>query len=303
MTSQIMAILEEIPLGRYKTEIGLLLRKVMLINCMLFNSEVWNCVNEKHMKDLEKIDENLLRRLLGAHSKTPLEILYLETGSLPIKFIISLRRLLYLHTIVNRNDDELTKKVYNTQKECPTKGDFCELVREDLRLIGLEEDSISNYSKSSFKKAVKAAINEKALAYLQELQKAHSKVNKIEYTKMHIQPYLTSPIFSNIEARLLFKIRSGFINCKSNFKYMCKENNMQCTLCQKHEDDQKHILECPNVKAILRSTEILSENILYEDIYSDNVIKQKAITVLFSNCLQIREKLRNNLCDSVIYRT
>ena len=57
-----MAILEEIPLGRYKTEIGLLLRKVMLINCMLFNSEVWNCVNEKHLKDLEKIDENLLRR-------------------------------------------------------------------------------------------------------------------------------------------------------------------------------------------------------------------------------------------------
>ena len=191
----------------------------------------------------------------------------------------------------------MTKKVYKTQKEFPTEGDFCQLVREDLRLIGIDEESLSNYSKSSFKKAAKAAINEKALAYLQDLQKAHSKVNKIKYTKMHIQPHLTSPLFSNIEARLLFKIRTGFVNCKSNFKYMCKENNMQCTLCNKHEDDQRHILECPNIRAILKSTEILSESILYEDIYSDKVRKQKAITVLFSNCIQICEKLMNNLCN------
>ena len=61
MVSQIMSIIEEIPLGRYKVDVGLLVRKVMLISCMLFNSEVWHNITEKHIKELEKIDEYLLR--------------------------------------------------------------------------------------------------------------------------------------------------------------------------------------------------------------------------------------------------
>ena len=132
MVAQIMSILEEVPLGRYKVDVGLLLRKVMLMSCMLFNSEVWHSISNKHVNELEKIDEHLLRRILGAHSKTPLEILYLETGSLPIRFIISMRRLLFLQTILKRDDNELTKKIYKTQKEHPLKGDFCELVAGDL---------------------------------------------------------------------------------------------------------------------------------------------------------------------------
>ena len=110
MVSQIISILEEIPLGRYKVEIGLILRKVMLLGCMLFNSEVWHCLNGKHIRDLEKVDEYLIRKILSAHSKTPIEILYLETGTIPIRFIISLRRLLYLHTLLKRDNSELTKK-------------------------------------------------------------------------------------------------------------------------------------------------------------------------------------------------
>ena len=298
MTLQIMALLDEIPLGRHKIEIGLLLRKVMLINCMLFNSEVWNCLNEKHMKILEKIDECLLRRLLGAHSKTPLEMLYLETGALPIRFIISLRRLLYLHTILNRSEDELTKKIYKAQKECPTKGDFCELVAEDLELIGLDESTLSNLSKTACKKVVKASINEKALAYLHELQKSHTKVSEIKYNKLCTQSYLNSPLFSDIEARLLFKIRTGYIECKSNFKHMYKDKSTKCSICQKHEDDQKHIVECINIRDKLRSTGILRENILHEDIYSDNIQRQKAITVVYKECLEIRGTLIKNLLDT-----
>ena len=44
--SEILAILEYIPLGRYKMEIWLLLRKAMLLNGILFNSESWHSVTE-----------------------------------------------------------------------------------------------------------------------------------------------------------------------------------------------------------------------------------------------------------------
>ena len=88
MISEILAIIKDIPLGQYKLEIGLKLRQAMLLSGLLFNSEAWHDVHEKEMKILETVDEHLLRSLISAHSKTPLEFLYLETGAKPIRFIL-----------------------------------------------------------------------------------------------------------------------------------------------------------------------------------------------------------------------
>ena len=81
IVAEILAILQEIPLGKYKMEIGLKLRQAMLINGILFNSEAWHNINEAELKMLESVDEHLLRSLVKAHSKTPLEFLYLEAGA------------------------------------------------------------------------------------------------------------------------------------------------------------------------------------------------------------------------------
>ena len=132
IVAEILAILSEIPLGKYKMEIGLKLRQAMLINGMLFNSEAWHDVKEAELKSLESVDEHLLRSLVKAHSKTPLEFLYLETGAAPIRFLISSRRMIYLQTIVKRSDNEVTKKIYQAQKDDPVKGEYIELVKADF---------------------------------------------------------------------------------------------------------------------------------------------------------------------------
>ena len=100
---------------------GLKLRQAMLINGILFNSEVWHGVTAEHVKALEKVDEHLLRSLLHFHSKTPLEFLFLETGSVPIRYTISSRRMIYLQTILRRDDEEITKRIFIEQKKnhCP----------------------------------------------------------------------------------------------------------------------------------------------------------------------------------------
>ena len=77
IAAEILAILDEIPLGQHKMEIGLQLRQAMLVNGMLFNSEAWHDVSEKEIKMMETVDEYLLRSLVKGHSKTPLEFLYL----------------------------------------------------------------------------------------------------------------------------------------------------------------------------------------------------------------------------------
>ena len=126
-----MAIVNEVPLGHWRVDAGLNLRQVMLLNGILFNLEAWHNVSQNYLILLEKVDEVLLRGLLNVHSKIPLEALFLETSCIPIRFILVSRRLMYLYTILQRNPDEMIRKVYEVQKVNTGPGDFCELVEED----------------------------------------------------------------------------------------------------------------------------------------------------------------------------
>ena len=102
IVAEILAILKDIPLGQHMMEIGLQLRQAMLLNGILYNGEAWHDISDDDNKVLEIIDEHLLRSLVRAQSKTPLEFLYMETGSTPIRHIVSCKRLQYLQKILKR---------------------------------------------------------------------------------------------------------------------------------------------------------------------------------------------------------
>ena len=91
--TQALGLLKEISLGNNYFEIGLMLRDSNLINGMLFNSEAWYNLTKSQVEKLEKIDELYLRSLLEAHSKTPLEALYIETGKILIRFILQKKKI------------------------------------------------------------------------------------------------------------------------------------------------------------------------------------------------------------------
>merc|ERR1712240_593862 len=109
------------------------------------------------IEQCEKVDESLLRGLLKAHAKISLEALYLETGSIPIKYIIKNRRLNYLYTILTKENEELIKEIYCAQKANPTEGDYCKLIEADEEEINLRltEKEISQMTERKFKEIVK----------------------------------------------------------------------------------------------------------------------------------------------------
>ena len=296
MVAEILAIISEIPLGQHRIEIGLKLRQAMLINGMLFNSEAWHDLLEKEIRLLEEVDEHLLRSLIKGHAKTPLEFLYLECGAMPIRFIISCRRMVYLHTILRRSDEELTKRVYDEQKKAPIKGDFYTLVKKDFEMVGevIDENTILSMSKETHKKKVKTKVTLAALKYLKEKQMNHSKVKDIIYEKLEIQPYMKSTIFLNDEVSLLFAIRSRLIDCKMNFKSKYSKDDLLCSICYEEEESQIHVFKCKVLNNELKSNYLIEENVCYEDIFSDYK-KQKVITSIFSKLLNIRKrKLEEN---------
>ena len=54
--SVIQTILEDIPLGTYRTEVGLELRKALFVNSVLFNCETWHNISDSDIKDLVLTD-------------------------------------------------------------------------------------------------------------------------------------------------------------------------------------------------------------------------------------------------------
>ena len=49
----IMGILSEVDMGVHKLEVGLLLRKAILINGLLYTAEAWSGLNEKQLARIE----------------------------------------------------------------------------------------------------------------------------------------------------------------------------------------------------------------------------------------------------------
>ena len=295
MVSDITAILDDIPLGKYKMEIGLKLRQAMFINGVLFNSEAWHGVTEADIKILEQIDEYLLRSLVNGHSKTPLEFLYLEAGAVPIRFLISSRRMIYLQNILKRDDEELVKKIYKAQARNPTPGDLVELLKSDFEMIEetFDDKSIVNTSVDSYKKFIKSSTRAAALKYLNQIKETHSKVKDIVYEHLETQAYLTSPLFSNENVNLLFSLRSRSVDCKINFKNRYKDTDVLCPLCEDSEDSQQHMLECEEIRKKLKSNAVTQNKIEYNDLFKD-CIKQKYCTEMFKEMLDIRKKLEED---------
>ena len=76
--SQIMFLLSDISLGSHYFKIAKILRESMFVNGLLLSAEAWYDVTEQDIRKLEEVDESILRNILNAHSKTPIEALYLE---------------------------------------------------------------------------------------------------------------------------------------------------------------------------------------------------------------------------------
>ena len=240
----------------------------------------------------------MLRFLLGSHAKAPLEILYLESGAVPIRYLASNRRVNYLQTILKRDDEELTKSVLLAQVDNPCEGDFVELVKKDLQAIGLPFDIsyISSYNVEQFRKLVKSKIKQAAYQYLKEKQQTHSKVQDILYDELQTQKYLKSPLFTNEETNLLFSLRT-----RTSRSFKCNFRNLyggqvDCPLkCWGEgqlplEDSQQHLLQWKKLE--MQKKSIASHQISYDDLFCD-ISKQKEAVFLFSELIELKEKLTN----------
>ena len=95
---KIFTYINDVFLGPYYFEAALLYRSSLLLNSILINSESWYNVSEADIQQVEAVDNIFHRKVLETSSSTPISIMHLELGTLPIRFILK-KRTFFFFTI------------------------------------------------------------------------------------------------------------------------------------------------------------------------------------------------------------
>ena len=131
VVNQISTILEEICFGPYQLEVALNMRNSMLLNGILTNSEAWYGLTSQDLTNLEQVEEMFLRKILEAPFSTPKCMLYLETGTKPIRFTIKMRRLMFLQYILQEDPNSLISEFFHAQDRNPLRNDWSLTARQN----------------------------------------------------------------------------------------------------------------------------------------------------------------------------
>ena len=292
--SQIKSNLKDVNYGRFTIQTGLMMRDSIFTSKMLLNSEVWHSLTKSQLEQLEVIDRMLLRHVLSAHSKTGLEWIMSDTGKLDLRSLIQIRRLMYLWHILSREESEMIRRIYTTQKVSNSVGDWVRLVDADKTELGitLSDIQIQGVSKNVFQNFVKKKVKVNMSKKLSELKKKHSKSEFLSCAELKPADYILDSRFNTKEKQLLFKLRSKTLDVKENFKGLY--NNPWCISCGLFPETQSHLLQCPQLVVGLNYPDLrtsrLNENFIY-----GNMAQQQMIVKIYSEVLEIREKFHQTL--------
>ena len=291
--SQIFTILNEVSIGYQYVEIGLILRESILLSKMLLSSESWHKLHQYQIEKLDEVDRMFYKKLFNSHSKTGTEFYYSETGTIPLKFRLSERRLLYWKHILTVERSEMIYRVFKAQKLSPVVGDWIHLLEKDKKMYGLEVDdeTIAALSKQKFKNLVKKRSKELTIEYLNTQKRKHKKSEQLEVGDLSISPYLSDTRFSKNERELLFKLRSKTIQVKDNFKNAYQNNDLLCDLCKLFPCTQSHPMQCPqlNLSLVVDKTLHMDEKLIY-----GSADEQLLYIKIFTQFWELRERLLNN---------
>ena len=205
-------------------------------------------------------------------------MIYLELGIIPFRNMIRARRLVFLHTILNEENNSMLSKFFKAQLKHKTKKDWVSTVLEDLEYLELTHlglEGIKVMKKEIFRRLINQKVEEKAYEKLENIKRLHSKVNKIEHNSLIMQKYLqlNSTNIKKEEAQLIFRLRCRVTNVKNNLKG--KYDSLYCRGCKISEESQKHIVQ--DCKILNEG----KENIEYEKIFNGTVLEKLKIARKF----------------------
>ena len=137
-------------------------------------------IKENEYRKLERMEEDLLRKLFKSVKGCPIYQLYLESGHLPARFHIKRIKLVFYKYILSQKEQSLLFTSLMAQKKQPRKGYWYSEVQNIIKEfeMNVSEEDIKQIPTNSFKKMVKTGSKRAGLKYLKNIQVKGSKGEK-----------------------------------------------------------------------------------------------------------------------------
>ena len=198
--------------------------------------------HKKEEQQINRIQANVIKRILLLPQSTPTETLYIETGLLDITTITNKNRMNYLN---KRNDkpDTITTKIMLKN----TKGGWKDTT-----------DKITNTHNNN----PTQAFRNKLLKSGETKTKTKYLINNTTWEPGKRKNYMNK--LTRKEASTIFKARTRMLDIKENYRGKYTDN--KCRACKQEPETQEHILESCTKIHDNHTTHVTKDEIFDEDI-------------------------------------
>ena len=237
------ALCHECTLGVYSVQSLLLIYRTVFLSALLYNSQTWANLTKNNMENLQCVQLRFLKRILEVPLSTPNTMIYLELGVLPIEAEIDVRKLGFLHHILNLDFSDPVSRLFEEQRSLPEEPNWANEISKIMEKYGIEMDvgSIRDMSKDSWKKRIKQAVRGWWFDHLKTESMQKKKCSHVHFEKFSMQSYFNK--LSASDARMVFRFRSRMVKCRVNMKSSHKVD--WCRVCGGFEETQDHVVNCP----------------------------------------------------------
>jgi hypothetical protein len=211
-----------------------------------------------HLTSLTLFHRSTLRSILGIPDRTAIPALHILTGVLPMKAILDIKTLCFLHSLIDTGGTtrDIILRQYATKKN--TSKSWVIYVKKLLQLYSLPTiyDIFTDApTKQQWKKTVKHAVISETEKVLENDCLGNSTLHYLNPQFQHSLPHqavlsVSNPrevTRSNIKLRLL----SGTYTLESSQKTFKRSSSDTCTLCGFEQEDTTHfILNCQALRNI-----------------------------------------------------
>ena len=229
-----------------------------ILPILTYSGEVWKAT-KKEEEEINRIYDNIIKRILKTPQSTPRECLYIETGLLDPITITKRNRLNMHNRITNGNNQTLKALLQRTDPSS-----WAEENRTHAERIGLDENALTTkkqISKREITNKIKVAFKEEIEGKGRDKSKVKFLLEgKNKWDPGHQPEYMKT--LTRNEVSTIFKARTRMLDVKANYKN--KYQDLQCRLCGKEDETQEHVLaKCEKTKQTKH--QVPTEDIFTED--------------------------------------
>ena len=259
---------------------------------LIYNCESWINITKSNMEELEKIQNNSLKRLLRIPFSTPSVGLLYELKIPSIKTSIIQRKLMYYHKLLN-TEKSLAASILK-QQDSIQSNHFLKEIKQALHdyKINNEIKEIQEMSKNQWKKIVQKSLNEFDESEIKKICEISSKCKNLTNSTEN-RRYINE--LDSANAKIILMEKLNMTDVKLNYKG--SYTSFECRTCGKEDENTTHLLNCPELGSTdKRITEI--HNNLKDNNSAMLPGDLKSLAQCLLNKITIRDKLVYNTASN-----